>query len=70
VAQISPLGSQLSFNNQQRIENVSDWDAIARKYRAIMWPEEEESHSQNGPGAHKPPNQHASRPSALGTEQA
>ncbi|XP_065340589.1 serine/threonine-protein phosphatase 6 regulatory ankyrin repeat subunit C isoform X2 [Cloeon dipterum] len=42
VAPISPLGSQLSFNNQQRIENVADWETIAKKYRAIMWPEEEE----------------------------
>lgn len=44
VVHLSPLGSQASFNNNaQRIENVADWDAISKKYRAIMWPEEEEA---------------------------
>lgn len=44
VVHLSPLGSQASFNNNaQRIENVTDWDSIAKKYRAIMWPEEEET---------------------------
>ena len=34
---LSPLGSQLSFsNNLNRIENVTDWDSIAKKYRALM----------------------------------
>lgn len=34
---LSPLGSQLSFNaNITRIESVTDWEAIARKYRVLM----------------------------------
>jgi hypothetical protein len=34
---LSPLGSQLSFSNSlTRIENVTDWDSIAKKYRALM----------------------------------
>lgn len=39
---LSPLGSQTSFSaaNQNRIENVADWDAIARKYRALVGDEE------------------------------
>ncbi|KAG8227338.1 hypothetical protein J437_LFUL003327 [Ladona fulva] len=36
VVHLSPLGSQLSFNNSQRIENVADWEAIAKKYRQLM----------------------------------
>lgn len=33
----SPLGSQLSFNLQTtRIEHVADWEAIAKKYRALV----------------------------------
>nr|CAH7722319.1 unnamed protein product [Callosobruchus chinensis] len=37
VAHISPLGSQLSFTSQTtRIEHVTDWEAIAKKYRALM----------------------------------
>ncbi|XP_017854719.1 serine/threonine-protein phosphatase 6 regulatory ankyrin repeat subunit A [Drosophila busckii] len=39
---LSPLGSQASFSaaNQNRIENVADWEAIAKKYRALMGDEE------------------------------
>jgi hypothetical protein len=34
---LSPLGSQLSFSNSlTRIENITDWDSIAKKYRALM----------------------------------
>lgn len=37
VAHFSPLGSQLSFAAQTtRIEHVTDWEAIAKKYRALM----------------------------------
>ncbi|PNF38384.1 hypothetical protein B7P43_G07234 [Cryptotermes secundus] len=37
VVHLSPLGSQLSFSNSlTRIENVTDWDSIAKKYRALM----------------------------------
>ncbi|XP_046389393.1 ankyrin-3 [Ischnura elegans] len=36
VVHLSPLGSQLSFSNAQRIENVADWETIARKYRQLM----------------------------------
>ncbi|BES94180.1 Ion channel nompc [Nesidiocoris tenuis] len=37
VVHLSPLGSQLSFSNSAtRIENVADWDAIAKKYRSLI----------------------------------
>jgi len=37
VVHLSPLGSQLSFSvSMNRIENVTDWDTIAKKYRALM----------------------------------
>ncbi|XP_022916147.2 serine/threonine-protein phosphatase 6 regulatory ankyrin repeat subunit B isoform X2 [Onthophagus taurus] len=37
VAHLSPLGSQLSFSAQTtRIEHVTDWEAIAKKYRALV----------------------------------
>lgn len=37
VSHMSPLGSQLSFTMQTtRIEHVTDWEAIAKKYRALM----------------------------------
>ncbi|KAJ4447024.1 hypothetical protein ANN_09012 [Periplaneta americana] len=37
VVHLSPLGSQLSFSNSMnRIENVTDWDSIAKKYKALM----------------------------------
>ncbi|XP_011695992.1 PREDICTED: ankyrin-3-like [Wasmannia auropunctata] len=35
VAHLSPLGSQLSFHNAIRIENVVDWDVVRRKYRHL-----------------------------------
>lgn len=42
VVHLSPLGSQTSFTaaNQNRIENVADWEAIAKKYRALVGDEE------------------------------
>ena len=37
VVHLSPLGSQLSFSTQTTlIEHVTDWEAIAKKYRALM----------------------------------
>lgn len=37
VVHLSPLGSQLSFSAQTtRIEHVTDWEAIAKKYRALV----------------------------------
>lgn len=37
VAHLSPLGSQLSFTaHTTRIEHVTDWEAIAKKYRALV----------------------------------
>ncbi|KAJ8936151.1 hypothetical protein NQ318_010562 [Aromia moschata] len=37
VAPMSPLGSQLSFTTTTtRIEHVTDWETIAKKYRALM----------------------------------
>lgn len=37
MSRMSPLGSQLSFSMQTtRIEHVTDWEAIAKKYRALM----------------------------------
>lgn len=44
---LSPLGSQLSFAQHAgtRIENVVDWDAIAKKYRLLFGGEPEETGS-------------------------
>ncbi|XP_055683322.1 serine/threonine-protein phosphatase 6 regulatory ankyrin repeat subunit A isoform X2 [Lutzomyia longipalpis] len=43
----SPLGSQVSFSqmNQNRIENVADWEAISKKYRALVGDKSEDSGS-------------------------
>lgn len=42
VVHLSPLGSQLSFaSTTMRIENVTDWESIAKKYRALMGEAEE-----------------------------
>jgi len=49
VAQVSPmgpgtpltaLGSTLSVGQQQRIETVTDWPLIAKKYRILVGKEE------------------------------
>lgn len=47
VVHLSPLGSQTSFAtmNQTRIENVADWEAISKKYRALVGLDAEESGS-------------------------
>ncbi|OWR50221.1 serine/threonine-protein phosphatase 6 regulatory ankyrin repeat subunit C [Danaus plexippus plexippus] len=42
VVHLSPMGSQLSFSNITRIENVVDWEVIAKKYRALTRDEPEE----------------------------
>ncbi|KAF5306177.1 hypothetical protein FQR65_LT07453 [Abscondita terminalis] len=49
VAQLrSPLGSQMSFNLQTtHIEHVADWDAIAKKYRALVGHVDEVKNSSN-----------------------
>lgn len=47
VVHLSPMGSQLSFNNMTRIENVVDWEIIAKKYRALMRDEPEEPVSKD-----------------------
>lgn len=44
----SPLGSQLSFANATRIEHVADWEAISKKYRALMGEAEEVRESASG----------------------
>ena len=36
VVHLSPLGSQLSFNNVPRIDTVVDWDVVRRKYRGLV----------------------------------
>ncbi|CAK9795072.1 Transient receptor potential-gamma protein [Anthophora quadrimaculata] len=35
IVHLSPLGSQLSFSNAIRIDNVVDWEAVRRKYRDL-----------------------------------
>lgn len=42
MVHLSPLGSQLSISNATKIENVVDWEVIAKKYRALMRDEPEE----------------------------
>ncbi len=57
VAQVSPMGpgsplqafgSSLSIGNQQRIETVTDWPMIARKYRVLVGKEEPHMFSEEG----------------------
>lgn len=37
VVHLSPYGSQVSFSNlSNRIETVTDWDSIAKKYRSLQ----------------------------------
>lgn len=47
VSHLSPLGSQTSFStlSQTRIENVVDWEAISKKYRALFGLEGDDSSS-------------------------
>lgn len=35
VVHLSPLGSQLSFRNAVKIDNVVDWEVVRRKYRDL-----------------------------------
>ncbi|KAH8334197.1 hypothetical protein KR059_007435 [Drosophila kikkawai] len=72
---LSPLGSQASFSqaNQNRIENVADWEAIAKKYRALVGDEEggslkdsdAESGSQEGSGGGQQPPAQVGRRAAI-----
>lgn len=42
------MGSQLSFTNATtRIENIADWEAIAKRYRALMGELEEHHRDSN-----------------------
>lgn len=47
VTHLSPLGSQVSFTHATvtRIESVVDWEAIAKKYRALVGDTDTESGS-------------------------
>ena len=47
VMHLSPLGSQVSFTtvNTTRIENVADWEAISKKYRALVGHDSEDGGS-------------------------
>lgn len=47
IVHLSPLGSQMSFSQPttMRIENVADWEAIARKYRTMNGGDAEDSGS-------------------------
>lgn len=47
VSNLSPLGSHTSFStlSQTRIENVVDWEAISKKYRALFGLEGDDSSS-------------------------
>lgn len=45
VVHLSPLGSQLSFSNAVRIDNVVDWEAVRRKYRDL-YGEKIEKHAE------------------------
>lgn len=35
VVHLSPLGSQLSFSNTAKIDNVVDWEVVRRKYKDL-----------------------------------
>lgn len=35
VVHLSPLGGQLSFRNNSKIDNVVDWEVVRRKYRDL-----------------------------------
>ncbi|XP_052864009.1 poly [ADP-ribose] polymerase tankyrase-1 [Anopheles cruzii] len=67
---LSPLGSQVSFTtvNTTRIENVADWEAISKKYRALVGHDSEDGGSMkdsegdnhsanNAPGGNEPQQQ-------------
>lgn len=67
VAQVSPMvpgtpmhhgqaaGSTLSVGNQQRIETVTDWPLISKKYRLLVGKEEpvSEDEPKEGQGSRK-----------------
>jgi len=46
VVRLSPLGSQLSFGHSlSRIESITDWEAIAKKYRDLVGEQGNGEHS-------------------------
>lgn len=49
MVHLSPLGSQLSFGQPPgtRIENVVDWEQIAKRYRLLFGGESEETGSKH-----------------------
>lgn len=53
VVHLSPLGSQVSFTtvNTTRIENVADWEAISKKYRALVGSDDGDSGSMKDDNA-------------------
>lgn len=68
MVHLSPLGSQLSFSQHPstRIENVVDWDVIAKKYRSLFGGEPEESGSTHS----EADNQSNASDAAAATEKA
>ncbi|XP_076629280.1 short transient receptor potential channel 4 [Colletes latitarsis] len=53
VVHLSPLGSQLSFSNAVRIDNVVDWEAVRRKYRDL-YDEKIEKHTEESKESAEP----------------
>lgn len=49
VVHLSPLGSQLSFSNAVKIDNVVDWDVVRRKYRDLYGEKIEEKPIEEKP---------------------
>jgi len=47
VVHLSPLGSQLSFSNAVRIDNVVDWDVVRRKYRDLYGEQDDKAVEEN-----------------------
>ncbi|XP_078036534.1 no mechanoreceptor potential C isoform X8 [Augochlora pura] len=52
VVHLSPLGSQLSFSNAVRIDNVVDWEAVRKKYRDL-YGETVEKHAEESKEEHE-----------------
>ncbi|XP_055708991.1 serine/threonine-protein phosphatase 6 regulatory ankyrin repeat subunit A isoform X3 [Phlebotomus papatasi] len=67
----SPLGSQVSFSqmNQNRIENVADWEAISKKYRALVGDKSEDSGSMRDSEADNNSNVTEAPPAAAAAAQ-
>lgn len=54
VSHLSPLGSQLSFRNTVRIDNVVDWEVVRRKYRDLYGEEVEEKPAEESKESTEP----------------